>query len=321
MTTTQEPLQACTVCRAATTHASGMCRRCRDAREPVPSVDFAQFADASSAAPRSEPEIDFRALLEEPEWRPCIDCGSDCNGEPLPPAKDAPEEIRVRCVQCVRKHEAEHDSRIVRALGSSEALATIPERFRWAMLGHAQLARRVKVDDPDREIVRMLNAEQPVVTLASVTAGVGKTSLAAAAMRHAHSLGRSVLWVDAYDLGETKYGEMGTLARRAIEVDYLVIDEWRDVLTPSRKAVDTTVLLKRAERTTRRTTITTGMTAAQIGAVYGAGVKRRISAPDCAYVVALNRCGTCKHERHEGACSGKIHDVPCHCPVRQVAAS
>lgn len=241
--------------------------------------------------------FDFAALLEEPVWRPCVDCKRDCNAE--------------RCWDCTQAHERALDL----GIETRAALRTIPERYRWADRAHPLLEQRVKLPNVRRELARILAVEQPVVTLVG-TAGAGKSSLAAALMRASGDVLRAAMWASGDELAETSYGEATELARRAVRLDLLVIDELRDPVTPGKRSALAGVILRRHERTTARTIVTTGMTSEQIAEAFGDGVKRRLAAADCAHVVPLNRCRTCKHEHHEGVCEGKVGDQACHCPKR-----
>lgn len=251
----------------------------------------------------SEPTItDYSALLEEPLWRPCLTCQRECNAE--------------RCWDCSQAHDRAQDL----GIETRAALRTIPERYRWADREHPLLEQRVKLPNVRREIGRILAVEQPVVTLVG-TAGAGKSSLAAALMRASGDVLRAAMWASGDELAETSYGEATELARRAVRLDLLVIDELRDPVTPGKRAALAGVILRRHERTTARTIVTTGMASEQIAEAFGEGVKRRLAAADCAHVVPLNRCPVCRHEAHDGACGGKVGDQPCHCSKRTGAVS
>lgn len=244
--------------------------------------------------------VDFAAPLEQPVWRPCSDCQRECNSE--------------RCWDCTQAHERALDL----GIETRAALRTIPERYRWADRAHPLLEQRVKLPHVRREIGRILAVEQPVVTLVG-TAGAGKSSLAAALMRASGEVLRAAMWASADELAETHYGEPCELAKRAVRFDLLVIDELRDPIAPGKRSALAGVILRRHERTTARTIVTTGMTSAQIAEAFGEGVKRRLAAADCAHVVPLNRCPVCKHEAHDAACEGKVGDQACHCPKRAEA--
>lgn len=215
----------------------------------------------------------FEGILDEPTWRECVVCKRETNGE--------------RCWDC--------DQALLRAadlaLDCKVSLQTIPERYRWAERKHPLLQERVQLPQVARELGRMLAAEQSVLTLTG-PAGAGKSCLAAALMRAGGEALRNAQWTDAYELAEAPFvsqlGERAPMVQRAVRAELLVIDELRDP-GAAKRATLTDVILRRHERTTARTIVTTGMTSAQISEAFGEGVMRRLAAKDCAHVVILGK--------------------------------
>lgn len=213
----------------------------------------------------------FDGTLNEPVWRECVLCKRETNGE--------------RCWDCEQGMLRATDS----ALECKLSLQTIPERYRWADRRHPQLQERVRLPQLAREFGRILAAEQAIITLTG-QAGAGKSCLAAALMRAGGPALRNAHWMDAYELAEAPFtsqlGERAPMVQRAVRAELLVIDELRDP-GAAKRATLTDVILRRHERTTARTIVTTGMTSQQIVEAFGEGVMRRLAAKDCAHVVLL----------------------------------
>lgn len=207
----------------------------------------------------------FESLLgPEPTWRTCA-CGALTS--------------RVPCWDCDRDHRALADAERARGI----ALATIPKRFGWAQVGHADLARRVQTREPLADVVkRVLGASRVIFVGPS---GAGKTSLACACLRERVPHG---LYMTAFRLGVARsqaslgQGEPAEV-ERAMTAPLLMLDELGGEAKTATNAVRD-VLFARHDADLP-TWITTGFTGKQIAETYGDGALRRII--EDAYIVKL----------------------------------
>lgn len=195
---------------------------------------------------------------DEPAWLTCK-CGA--------------KSTLVPCWDCDR------EAREARALAEAQAVASdeLPRRYRWAQLGHADLARRVKLPGSleIREAAsRILGASRVLLWGSS---GSGKTSLAVACLRERLP---NAMWVSALDLGTTRIqhsagdgkSKLETACRRA---PLLLIDEVGGEVKSANNAVKDVILGRYDDDLP--TWVTTGFEAKDIVAMYGDGALRRMT--------------------------------------------
>ena len=209
------------------------------------------------------------------------------------PAPRPPEEDQARGLSSMIER---------RQLRLANAWHTVPERFRWADFDDPRLGQRVKqarfpggvIEDP----VKLLRfeIESPPSLLLMGASGSGKTSLAAACVRHIvkgayaaierggpiYRMGCGVRFVTAYDLAKAQiYSRLGRrpeLVTQAISASLLVIDElgmdtevFRESATSVREVIH--------ERHSRHgaTIITTYLSKTALKRHYGAGIANRVA--------------------------------------------
>lgn len=178
---------------------------------------------------------------------------------------------RVPCWDCERTKEAsrELDGR------RKAALATIPPRFLWARLGDADLAGRVKLQEPLDVVAKRVLASNRVVFAGP--SGSGKTSFAVACLRERVPHG---MFVSAMKLGTARIqsragdGE-ADLVERAMAARLLLVDEVGGEQKTANNAVKD-VIWTRYDNDLP-TWITTGFRGAELVAMYGDGAFRRLT--------------------------------------------
>lgn len=194
----------------------------------------------------------------EPVWQTCP-CGTQSN--------------RVPCWTCSEASRRAAD----REKAKASAADLLPRRFRWASVGHADLARRVKL--PDGLSVR--DAAQRVLGAANVLlygpSGSGKTSLAFACLRERLP---DAMHVSALDLGVARIqhhagdGE-AKLVADCLRAPLLLIDELGGETKTANNAVKS-VIMGRHDRDLP-TWATTGFGRQELVAFYGDGALRRLT--------------------------------------------
>lgn len=197
-------------------------------------------------------------LGPEPTWLTCA-CGSQSNVVP--------------CWTCSQaKRDAVERERLKLA-----AVDTLPRRYQWASIGHADLSRRVRL--PPGVTVR--ESAQRVLGAARVLlhgpSGSGKTSLAFACLRERLP---EAMWVSALDLGVARIqhsagdGE-AKLVHECMSAPLLLIDELGGEPKTANNAVKA-VVFKRYDRNLP-TWATTGFGSKEVVAMYGDGALRRLT--------------------------------------------
>jgi DNA replication protein DnaC len=209
--------------------------------------------------------IDF-GFGAEPQWLKCK-CGA--------------LSAIVPCWECDR------DAREARARAEAQALAAdeLPRRYRWAQLGHADLARRVKLpgDLTVREVAsRVLGASRVVL---SGPSGSGKTSLGVACLRERLP---GAMWVSALALGTTRIRHSAgdgssKLEAACLRAPLLLIDELGGEQKGANNAVKDVIFGRYDDDLP--TWITTGFGSKEIVAMYGDGALRRLT--EGGYVLKL----------------------------------
>ncbi len=201
--------------------------------------------------------------------------------------------IRRECQACVDKANREQMA-IAEREGAEKrdrlTAESIPDRYRWATFESDALTRRV----PSREAIAGATrgaAGSALVLLGS--AGSGKTSLAAAALRAmARRLDAVGRFVTAFDIAkarqEHRLGEGEAPAiEKALQARVLVLDELGAEL--GRNTAVQEVIHERHSRE-RPTIYTTGFSKSELEGRYGAGIARRIF-EDAMRLGAVVRCG------------------------------
>lgn len=205
-------------------------------------------------------------------WPKCATCN-----EPADPA------FGSRCGKCT---EASARQRTVESvIGRSN----IPARYD-ATIGSRELAERVR-DGHAIALARQWSGVDRLVLVGE--SGVGKTTLAAALLRHRVTLDErvtSALFVDAVELASVRrrasFGRETELERAALETRLLVLDDLGQEGKGGTEAVASIVFQRHARR--RPMILTTWMSGTQLAELYGAGVARRICL-DGARVIAMTR--------------------------------
>lgn len=159
---------------------------------------------------------DFANLLTRPPdgW-PCTRCG-----EPI----DWPG-VCDRCASRVNRERA--------ADMASDALATMPARFRWATFEAQDLSARCPQDaiEKARKAARLLAGGNTRIVVLAGRAGSGKTSLACAIMRDLlhEDVGRTARFVGALTLSRARadagLGRTPAIVEDAIRASLLLLDD------------------------------------------------------------------------------------------------
>ena len=207
---------------------------------------------------------DFGA--DEPQWHRCK-CGA--------------LSAIVPCWDCDR------DAREARARAEAQASAAddLPKRYRWAQLGHADLARRVQL--PEGLEVKaaascILGASRVLIAGPS---GSGKTSLGIACLRERLP---NAMWVSALSLGTTRIRHSagdGTskLEAACLRAPLLLIDELGGEQKGTNNAVKDVIFGRYDDDLP--TWVTTGFARKDLEAMYGDGALRRLT--EGGYVLKL----------------------------------
>jgi DNA replication protein DnaC len=160
-----------------------------------------------------------------------------------------------------------------------EAERTIPKAYRWASVAAPELVKRVKYSTDDVVALAERIAATPLVVLMGAP-GVGKTSLAVAALRLAISEApRDVRFVGAGRLGSARIqnaagsGE-APLVQSAISARILLFDDLGSERKTQTNAVPDVIVERHAEE--RATWYTTGFSLEDIERMYGGGIGRRV---------------------------------------------
>lgn len=213
-----------------------------------------------------KPEAIANMFGSEPTWLRCT-CGA--------------MSTLVPCWECDRV------AREARARAEAQAVAVdeMPKRYRWAQVGHADLARRVKLPDglEVREATsRILGASRVLLWGSS---GSGKTSLGIACLRERLP---HAMWVSALPLGTTRIQHsagdgMSKLEAACRRAPLLLIDEVGGEVKSANNAVKDVIFGRYDDDLP--TWVTTGFGAKEIVAMYGDGALRRLT--EGGYVLKL----------------------------------
>ncbi len=184
-------------------------------------------------------------------------------------------------------YECDRERREAKALAEAQAVAAeeLPRRYRWAQLGHADLARRVKLPDGlevKAAASRILGASRVVL---SGPSGSGKTSLGIACLRERLP---NAMWVSALDLGTTRIQHSAGDGKSKLEMacrraPLLLIDEVGGEVKSANNAVKDVIFGRYDDDLP--TWITTGFGSKEIVAMYGDGALRRLT--EDGYVLKL----------------------------------
>ncbi len=209
--------------------------------------------------------VDF-GFGPEPVWLTCA-CGA--------------QSAIVPCWACESKVRAARDRDAAKALAAEE----FPRRYRWAAVGHADLARRVKL--PASTTIR--DASQRILGAARVLlhgpSGSGKTSLAYACLRERLP---EAMWISALALGTTRIQHsagdgMSKLEASCRSAPLLLIDELGGEVKTANNAVKDVIFGRYDDDLP--TWVTTGFPSKDLVAMYGDGAMRRLT--EHGYVLGL----------------------------------
>jgi hypothetical protein len=221
--------------------------------------------------------VDFASIIGEvPALVKCPDCGI--------------ETMRLPCWDCdARKARDRHAAKALDRMG-------IPARFAWARLDAPELPRRVCPVGASGEPVRLSAVVDAVrawggpAVLFAGPSGTGKTSLAIALIRDVP--GAMVVTASALERAniETRAGTTSELVARACRARCLLIDDLGQDKTTSFSAVEG--VINHRHNTEAPTWVTTGLSAEQVEARYGAGVRRRLNERRVSLVIKFAPKGT-----------------------------
>jgi DNA replication protein DnaC len=170
----------------------------------------------------------------------------------------------------------------------------MPARYRDNAFAGAELARRVK-DPKAIALVRAACVPETDRIVLVGAPGVGKTSLAAAAMRELSGQRTHVgVYVDARSLAfarsHSRLGAEAELVRQVVDAEILLLDDLGLDPDVHHSAIPDVVYQRHAA--CRTTIVTTSLTDAESAARFGAGVARRLfEAVDGALVLELKAPG------------------------------
>jgi DNA replication protein DnaC len=194
------------------------------------------------------------------------------------------------CGDCAAKAQRERD----RAWASDVTAQGMPARYRDNAFAGAELARRVK-DPKAIALVRAACVPETDRIVLVGAPGVGKTSLAAAAMRELSGQRTHVgVYVDARSLAfarsHSRLGAEAELVRQVVDAEILLLDDLGLDPDVHHSAIPDVVYQRHAA--CRTTIVTTSLTDAESAARFGAGVARRLfEAVDGALVLELKAPG------------------------------
>lgn len=194
-------------------------------------------------------------FAKAPPFTPCESCGELTLG---------PE-----CFECVRKRERANEA-------ARELEATIPEMFKWARFGAAEVTKRVR--RPGSVSLARASTGLTRVVLTGAP-GVGKTVLSVAMAREwVKEKAQPATFVLTTDLAtarmKTPFGREAELVDASLRTPLLVLDDLGSDQPVNTSAVGEVVFKRHAE--SRPTWITTWMSPDEVAARYGAGISRRV---------------------------------------------
>lgn len=245
-----------------------------------------QFPGASSSkAP--QPRRTSRGIEY---WRACVDCG-DFDWYPRNAPVLACEPTGVRCAACTDQRKAQRE--VERRLGVvAGALASIPERHRWATFDAPELAERVPLPLACKLAQKLAAFEEVKMVLLEGATGAGKTTLATAMFRthldravaegasdEARDWGRRAFWVPARALAvarrQSPLGAEPALLVQARQASVLLVDDLGQE-APADKDDVVSVLTER-QMEGRPTLITWGFDRKDLKERYGPHMVRRLT--------------------------------------------